>query len=72
MTATTKQVEYKVNDKVLVLFDAPAKGPLMPRWEGPFIIKNKHDAVTYRVENKEKLISVHVRRMCRYHDKNNR
>ncbi len=34
-------VEFDIGDEVLVLFDAPVKGPLVPRWEGPFeVIRN--------------------------------
>ena len=58
-----REVEFKKNDKVLVLFDTPTKGPLMPRWEGPFKVINKLDPVIYRVESGTRIITVHVRRL---------
>ena len=67
---THRMVEFKIGDKVLILFDTPTKGPLMPRWEGPFLVKDKWDEVIYRVENEDKLISVHVRRMKPFYERN--
>ena len=54
---------FNIGDEVLVLFDAPAKGPLVPRWEGPFQVIEKLDDVTYRVQNDEKIIAIHVQRI---------
>ena len=58
-----KEVTFQIGDKVLVLFDVPSKGPLMPRWEGPYKIIEKINPVTYKVENAEKIITIHVQRM---------
>jgi transposase InsO family protein len=38
---THKQVDFALGEEVMVLFDVPTKGPLMPRWEGPFTIIHK-------------------------------
>ena len=58
-----KDITYQIGDNVLILFDVPTKGPLMPRWEGPYKIIEKINPVTYRVENEEKIITIHVQRM---------
>ena len=58
-----KEVQFQIGDYVLILFDVPKKGPLMPRWEGPYKIIDKVNPVTYKVENYEKLITNHVQRM---------
>ena len=58
-----KEIEFQIGDQVLILFDVPTKGPLMPRWEGPYKIIEKVNPVTYKVENDEKLITIHVQRM---------
>ena len=58
-----KEVTFQIGDKVLVLFDVPSKEPLMPRWEGPYEIIEKINPVTYKVENAEKIITIHVQRM---------
>ena len=60
-----KNVEYQVGDHVLVLFDSPAKGCLMPRWEGPFKVIAKVDPVIYRLENEYKITTSHVHRMVK-------
>ena len=62
-------VKFEVNDLVLVLFDTPAKGPLMPRWEGPFEIQAELDSVTYRVGNNNRIFAVHVNRLTKYHQR---
>ena len=49
-----KEIIYNIGDKVLVLYDSPAIGPLMPRWEGPFTIIEKLSPVVYRIENEIK------------------
>lgn len=64
------RIEYNIGDRVLILFDTPNKNSLMPRWEGPFVILNKIDDVTYRVSNQDKIIAVHVQRMCVFRQKN--
>ena len=56
-------VSFKLGDNVLILFDTPTKGPLTPRWEGPYVITEKINPVTYKVENDQKIIKVHVQRM---------
>ena len=56
-------ITFQIGDKVLILFDVPTKGPLMPRWDGPYKIIKKINPVTYKVENDEKLITIHVQRM---------
>ena len=58
-----KDIQYQIGDRVLVLYDAPTKGPLMPRWEGPFTVVERLDPVIYRVENESKITTVHVKRM---------
>jgi hypothetical protein len=58
-----KEIEFTIGDRVLILFDVPTKGPLMPRWEGPFTIIEKVNPVIYKVENDEKIITIHVQRM---------
>jgi hypothetical protein len=56
-------VQFQIGDHVLILFDVPTKGPLMPCWEGPYKIIEKVNPVTYKVENDVKLITIHVQRM---------
>jgi transposase InsO family protein len=56
-------VEFDLGDEVLVLFDAPVKGPLVPRWEGPFEVIRKLDSVTYRIQNNDKIMAIHVQRL---------
>ena len=34
-----REVEFKINDKVLVLFDTPTKGHLFNYWRGNMMIK---------------------------------
>ena len=58
-----EEIKFNIGDKVIILFDVPTKGPLMPRWEGPFIIIEKVNPVTYKVENEEKIITIHVQRI---------
>ncbi len=41
----------------------PTKGPLTPRWEVPFTIIEKVNPVIYKVQNDEKIITIHVQRM---------
>jgi hypothetical protein len=60
-----KQVDFSLDEEVMVLFDVPTKGPLMPRWEGPFTIIHKLDEVTFRVQDSCKITTVHVQRMIR-------
>jgi len=62
---THKEVHFNVGDKVLILYDTPAKGALMPRWEGPFIIIERIDTVIYRLENDDKITTAHVQRMVK-------
>ena len=66
---THTDVEYAVGDKVLVLYDAPTKSCLMPRWEGPFEIIARVDPVTYRVEDETRITTVHVQRLKRFKSK---
>jgi hypothetical protein len=61
-----KQVDFTLVEEVMVLFDVPTKGPLMPRWEGPFTITRKLDEVIFRVQDSCKITTVHVQRMLRY------
>jgi hypothetical protein len=63
------EVSFEIGDKVLVLFDAPAKGFLIPRWEGPFAIIEKLNSVTYRVESERRIFAVHVQRMIRFYER---
>ena len=35
----------------------------MPRWEGPYKIIERINPVIYKVENDEKIITIHVQRM---------
>ena len=58
-----EEIKFNIGDKVIILFDVPTKGPLMPRWEGPFTIIEKVNPVTYKVENEEKIITIHVQRI---------
>jgi transposase InsO family protein len=58
-----KNVEFKIGDQVLILFDAESKNFLVPRWEGPFKIVSQLSPVTYRVENAYRLFVAHVQRM---------
>ncbi len=58
-----KEIEFTIADRVLILFDVPTKGLLIPRWEGPFTIIKKVNPVIYKVENDEKIITIHVQRM---------
>jgi len=60
-----KDVQYNIGEQVLILYDSPAKGPLMPRWEGPFTIIQKVNSVIYRLENEDKITTAHVQRMVR-------
>jgi len=60
-----RKVNYNIGDQVLVLYDSPAKGPLMPRWEGPFTVIARIDAVIYRLESETKITTAHVHRMIR-------
>jgi hypothetical protein len=62
-----KQVNYEIGAKVLVLYDAPSRGPLMPRWLGPYTIIQKIDSVIYRVENENRITTAHVNRLTPYH-----
>jgi hypothetical protein len=62
-----KEVDFNVGDNVFILFDAPIKGFLMPRWEGPYTIIRKIDPVTYRVQNESRNFAVHVQRMILRH-----
>ena len=61
-------VSFEIGEKVLVLFDVASKGPLSPRWEGPYTILNKLDAVTYRVQNDNRNFAVHVNRLVRFNE----
>jgi hypothetical protein len=58
-----KEITFEIGDKVLILFDVPTKGPLIPRWEGPYKIIEKINPVIFKVENDEKIITIHVQRM---------
>jgi hypothetical protein len=58
-----KEITFEIGDKVLILFDVPTKGPLMPRWEGPYKIIEKINPVIFKVENDEKIFTIHVQRM---------
>ena len=60
---THEEIKFNIGDKVVILFDVPTKGPLMPRWEGPFTIIEKVNPATYKVENDEKIITIHVQRI---------
>ena len=57
------EISFQIGDQVLILFDVPTKGPLMPRWEGPYKIIERINPVIYKVENDEKIITIHVQRM---------
>ncbi len=58
-----KDIEFSICDRVLILFDVPTKGPLMSRWEGPFTIIEKVNPGIYKVENDQKIITIHVQRI---------
>ena len=60
-----KDIQYQLGDKVLILYDSPAKGPLMPKWEGPFTVIQKLDSVIYRLENEYKVTTAHIQRMVK-------
>jgi transposase InsO family protein len=64
-----KPVEFKIGAQALILFDAPAKGFLVPRWEGPFSITERLGPVSYRVENDSRTFVAHVQRMAPYFDR---
>jgi hypothetical protein len=61
-----KEIEFKIRDKCWVLFDVPSKSFLIPRFDGPFEIKNKINQVTYRVESEDVITTAHVSRMVKY------
>ena len=67
--ARHKAVQFAVGDKVRVLFDAPTKGFLVPRWEGPYTVLAQLGPVTYRVENQERNFQVHVQRMMKHYER---
>ena len=67
--ASHKKINFQISDKVLVLFDVASKGPLMPRWEGPFTVIENLDDVIYRVENDHKIITVHVNRLALFRER---
>jgi hypothetical protein len=58
--ASHRQVSFSIGDEVLVLFDAPVKGFLVPRWEGPYKIVAQLNPVTYRVENEQQIFAAYV------------
>jgi len=60
-----KDVQYNMGEQVLILYESPAKGPLMLRWEGPFTIIQKVNSVIYRLEIEDKITTAHVQRMVR-------
>ena len=64
-----KDIQFEVGAKVMVLFDAPAKGFLVPRSEGPYTIEGRLNKVSYRVENEERSFAVHVQRMIKHFER---
>ena len=64
-----REVEFAVDDLVMIYFPVAKKGlfyKLIPKFEGPFVVLNKIDQVTYRVkdvENERRIFAVHVQRM---------
>ena len=67
--ASHKTVTFKVGEKVRVLFDAPAKGFLVPMWEGSYTILAQVNPVTYRVQNESRLFPVHVQRLTKFYER---
>ena len=67
-----RHMYVEIGEKVLVLSDVASKEPLSPRWEGPYTIINKLDAVTYRVQNDSQNFAVHVNRLSHFHKKSKR
>ncbi len=65
--ASHRQVSFSIGDEVLILFDAPVKGFLVPRWEGPYRIVAQLNPVTYRVENEQRIFAAHVQRIIKFY-----
>ena len=63
-------MEFGLGDLVWVYFGLPEAGKtfkLLPRFDGPYEVVAKLDAVTYRLRKDEKIIVAHVQRMLKYH-----
>jgi transposase InsO family protein len=65
-----KNVSFEINDQVMVFWPIPKQGvsnKLLPKWEGPYTIKNKICDTTYRVENNDgRTFAIHVQRLKKY------
>jgi len=67
---THKNIEFKEGELAWVYFGLPIAGKtykLLPRFEGPFKVLKKLDAVTYRLQKDDKVIVAHVQRLLKYH-----
>ena len=66
-----KPVNFEVGEQVFVYFPTPKQGlsyKLLAKWDGPFVVVNKLNDVTYRVRKPDgsKELVVHVQRMQKY------
>ena len=66
-----EMVTFKIGDEVLKLNEAPTRGPLMPKWDGPFRIIAKLNNEIYRIENEERITTVHVSQIVKYYRRSN-
>jgi hypothetical protein len=64
--ANSKLPKYE-SDQLVFLRDSSEKNKLFPKWLGPFRITRKISDVTYELEIKGKLDTVHINRLKAYH-----
>jgi hypothetical protein len=68
---THKNVKFEEGALVWIHFHLPEANKthkLLPRFEGPYKVIKKIDAVTYRVQNEHRSFMVHVQRMLPYYE----
>jgi hypothetical protein len=66
-----KQVDFHVNDLVMIYFPATKIGKtykFLAKWDGPYKVLAKINDVNYRVASlaQDKILAVHVQRMLKY------
>ena len=66
---THKNIEFKEGELAWVFFGLPEAGKtykLLPKFQGPYEVIKRLDAVTYRLKKDDKIIVAHVQRLLKY------
>lgn len=70
-----KNASFEVGQEVMLFVPASKQGystKLLAKWEGPYIILNKLNEVTYRISSARKVVAAHVQRLRSYRTWNRR